>query len=146
MKKKIFTGIALMSLSFTALAGCASASGGDSEKQETVVTFESGARYKQISSDAAAKLMETEKEYVILDVRTASEYVEGHIPKAINIANEIISDETTRDLLKDKDRLILVYCRSGNRSKQAAEKLAELGYTNIVEFGGINTWGGELVK
>ena len=144
MKKKMFTGIILATLALTSLAGCASTT--ENVQEETVVTFEGGASYKQISSDAAAKLMETEKDYVILDVRTAAEYVEGHIPKAINIANEIISEETTKDLLKDKDKLILVYCRSGNRSKQASEKLAELGYANIVEFGGINTWNGDLVQ
>lgn len=144
MKKKFFTGMILAALAITSLTGCALTN--ENMQEETLVTFESGASYKQISSDAAAKLMETEKDYVILDVRTAAEYVEGHIPKAINIANEIISEETTKDLLKDKDKLILVYCRSGNRSKQASEKLAELGYANIVEFGGINTWNGELVQ
>ena len=144
MNKKILTGIILASLTLTPLAGCASTSG--TTPQETVVTFESGASYKQISSDTAAKLMETEKDHVILDVRTAEEYADGHIPKAVNIANEIISEETTKDLLKDKDQLILVYCRSGRRSKEASEKLVKLGYTNIVEFGGINTWDGELVQ
>ena len=143
MKKKFFTGMILAALAITSLTGCALTN--ENMQEETLVTFEGGASYKQISSDAAAKLMETEKDYVILDVRTAAEYVEGHIPKAINIANEI-SEETTKDLLKDKDKLILVYCRSGNRSKQASEKLAELGYANIVEFGGINTWNGELVQ
>lgn len=144
MKKKFFTGMILATLALTTLAGCASTTGGTHE--ETVVTFESGASYRQISSNEAAKLMETEKDYVILDVRTAEEYVEGHIPKAINIANEIISEETTKDILKDKDKLILVYCRSGRRSKEASEKLVQMGYTNIVEFGGINTWDGELVQ
>ena len=81
---------------------------------------------------------------VLLDVRTPEEFAERHIPGAINIPNETISTEEIPEL-PNKDQLILVYCRSGNRSKQASEKLAALGYTNIVEFGGINDWPGEIV-
>ena len=87
-------------------------------------------------------MMEEESGYIILDVRTAQEYGEKHIPGAINIANESIGTEDISEL-PDKDQLILVYCRSGNRSKQASEKLVKLGYTNIVEIGGINSWPGE---
>jgi len=86
--------------------------------------------------------MEEEKNYIILDVRTVAEFNEKHIPGAINIPNETIATDTIPEL-PDKEQLILVYCRSGNRSKQAAEKLVKLGYTNIVEFGGINDWTGE---
>ena len=82
---------------------------------------------------------------VLLDVRTLEEYREGHIPGAINIPNETIGDQDIPEL-PDKEQLILVYCRSGNRSKQASEKLVKLGYTNIVEFGGINDWTGETVS
>ena len=82
---------------------------------------------------------------VLLDVRTPEEYREGHIPGAINIPNETIGTEDIPEL-PDKEQLILVYCRSGNRSKQASEKLVKLGYTNIVEFGGINDWTGETVS
>ena len=101
--------------------------------------------YRQITAAEAVSLMEAEENYIILDVRTAQEYSEKHIPKAVNIPNESIG---TEDLpaLPDKNQLILVYCRSGNRSKQASEKLAALGYTNIVEFGGINSWPGETVS
>ena len=88
--------------------------------------------------------MEEESGYLILDVRTPQEYSEQHIPDAINIPNETIGSEEIPEL-PDKDQLILVYCRSGNRSKQASEKLVKLGYTNIVEFGGINDWTGETV-
>lgn len=95
--------------------------------------------YEHISREAAKNLMDTEENYIILDVRTEEEYAEGHIAGAICIPNETI-DETVTDELSEKDQLILVYCRSGNRSVQASEKLAELGYTNIKEFGGINTW------
>ena len=100
--------------------------------------------YRQITMEEAVTMMEEETEYTILDVRTAQEYSEKHIPGAINIANESIGTEDIPEL-PDKDQLILVYCRSGNRSKQASEKLVKLGYTNIVEIGGINCWPGETV-
>ena len=83
--------------------------------------------------------------YIILDVRTSDEFADGHIPGAINVANESIGAESPAELA-DKNQLIYVYCRSGNRSKQAAEKLVALGYTNIVEFGGIIDWTGEIEK
>ena len=101
--------------------------------------------YRQISSAEAQKLMESESDYIILDVRREDEYASGHIPGAINVANETIVDKEPAEL-PDKDQLILVYCRSGNRSKQASEKLAKMGYTNIVEFGGINEWAGEIER
>ena len=100
--------------------------------------------YRQITTKEAVTMMEEETGYIILDVRTAQEYGEKHIPGAINIANESIGTEDIPEL-PDKDQLILVYCRSGNRSKQASEKLVKLGYTNIVEIGGINSWPGETV-
>ena len=101
--------------------------------------------YRQINAEEAATMMEEESSYIILDVRTAEEYSEKHIPGAINIPNETIGTEDIPEL-PDKEQLILVYCRSGNRSKQAAEKLVKLGYTNIVEFGGINDWTGKTVS
>ena len=100
--------------------------------------------YRQISMDEAITIMEEESGYIILDVRTPEEYAEKHIPGAINVANETIGTDAIPEL-PDKDQLILVYCRSGNRSKQASEKLVALGYTNIVEFGGIIDWPGETV-
>ena len=99
--------------------------------------------YTQISMEEAVAMMETEENYIILDVRTTEEFAEKHIPNAINIPNETIGSEELAEL-PDKNQLILVYCRSGNRSKQASEKLAALGYANIYEFGGINDWTGEL--
>ena len=101
--------------------------------------------YRQITMEEAITMMEEETGYIILDVRTAQEYSEKHIPGAVNIPNETIGTEDIPEL-PDKEQLILVYCRSGNRSKQAAEKLAKLGYTNIVEFGGIHDWTGETVS
>ena len=102
------------------------------------------ATYRQINMDEAITMMEEESDYIILDVRTAAEFAEKHIPGALNIPNETIGTDEIPEL-PNKDQLILVYCRSGNRSKQASEKLVALGYTNIVEFGGINDWPGETV-
>ena len=101
--------------------------------------------YRQISMGEAVKMMKDEKNYIILDVRTPEEYLEGHIPGAINVPNEEIGTAEISEL-PDKSQLILVYCRSGRRSKEASKKLAGLGYTNIVEFGGINDWNGEIEK
>ena len=103
------------------------------------------ASYRQITMDEAIIMMEEESGYIILDVRTPEEFADKHIPGAVNIPNETIAAEEIPEL-PDKDQLILVYCRSGNRSKQASEKLAALGYTNVVEFGGINSWPGETVS
>ena len=101
--------------------------------------------YRQISMDKAVKMMKDEKNYIILDVRRPDEFAEGHIPGAINVPNEEIGSADIAEL-PDKSQLILVYCRSGRRSKEASEKLVKLGYTNIVEFGGINDWKGEIEK
>lgn len=106
---------------------------------------EAGAEdYRQITMQEAIDMMASETDYIILDVRTPAEYAAGHIPGAVNIPNETIGTAQIPSL-PDKDQLILVYCRSGNRSKQASDKLVRLGYTNIVEFGGINTWPGKIV-
>ena len=101
--------------------------------------------YKQITMSEAVKMMETEKNYIILDVRRADEFAEGHIPGAINVPNEEIGTVEIAEL-PQKSQMILVYCRSGRRSKEASEKLVKLGYTNIVEFGGILDWKGEIEK
>ena len=119
-------------LSLLLLAGC-------------VAPVDSEVSYQQISMDEAIAIMESESDYIILDVRTTEEFADKHIPDAINIPNETIGTEDIPEL-PDKDQLILVYCRSGNRSKQASDKLVGLGYTNIVEFGGINDWPGETVS
>ena len=122
----------LFFLSLLLLAGC-------------TAPAESEASYRQVSMDEAIAMMEEKNDYIILDVRTPEEFAEKHIPDAINIPNETIGTEEIPEL-PDKEQLILVYCRSGNRSKQASEKLVRLGYTNIVEFGGINDWPGETVS
>ncbi len=100
--------------------------------------------YRQISMEEAVSMMAQEHGYIILDVRRPDEFVAGHIPNAINVANETIGAIEIPEL-PDKNQLIMVYCRSGRRSKEASEKLVKLGYTNIVEFGGILDWKGEIV-
>lgn len=100
---------------------------------------------RHVSMDDIVKIMDENKDYVIVDVRTPDEYKEGHIPNAINIPNETIN-ETVYDKLQDKNQLILIYCRSGSRSRQAAYKMQKLGYTNLVDFGGIINWKGKIEK
>ena len=97
-----------------------------------------------IRRDEAVSMMAQESGYIILDVRRPDEFAAGHIPNAINVANETIGTAEIPEL-PDKNQLIMVYCRSGRRSKEASEKLVKLGYTNIVEFGGILDWKGETV-
>ena len=103
------------------------------------------ATYDQISGAEAKALMDSESGYIIIDARTQSEYDDGHIPGAILIPEYEIADRAEKEL-PDKDQLILVYCRSGRRSKIAAEELVKLGYTNVKEFGGIIDWEYEIVK
>ena len=100
---------------------------------------------KYVSMDEINKIMSENEDYIILDARTFEEYNEGHIPNAICIPNETIEEDVIKKL-PNKEQLILIYCRSGNRSKQAAKKLNKLGYINLVEFGGIIDWKGEIVK
>ena len=99
--------------------------------------------YTSITMEDAKKVFASTGDYIILDVRRADEFAGGHIPGAINIANEDIID-TEPEELPDKNQTIYVYCRSGNRSKQAAAKLAAMGYSNIIECGGIIDWTGEI--
>ena len=120
--------ITVLLLSLFLLTGC-------STQAET-------AAYQQISQTEAMDLMKTEKDYLILDVRTPEEYNTAHIKNAVNLPVDEINSSNL-SLLPQKDQMILVYCRSGNRSKRASQSLADLGYTQILEFGGINTWKGE---
>ena len=123
MKKLVFLLLAVLLLT---------ACGQDKENDQ-------GAVYMNITAEEAKQIMDSEEGYIILDVRTQEEYDQGHIPGAIVISHEEIA-EKAEDVLTDKNQLILVYCRSGRRSKIAAEALVELGYTNIKEFGGIIDW------
>ena len=108
------------------------------------VKNEKKAEYKKITSDEAKNIMSTQKA-IVVDVRSLEEYNEGHIPNAISVPLETIENEAEIKL-KNKDDLILVYCRSGRRSREATLRLIEKGYTNVIDFGGIQDWNGEIVK
>ena len=95
--------------------------------------------YQQITQEEAKEMMDSQ-EVIILDVREQDEYDSGHIPGAVLLPVGTIDEDTAAEVIPGKDSTVLVYCRSGNRSKTASSTLAELGYTNIYEFGGINTW------
>lgn len=99
--------------------------------------------YEKISMSEGLKRMESDEGYILLDVRRADEFAAGHIPGAVNLPNEQIGKAEIPSL-PDKNQTIYIYCRSGNRSKQAADKLLSLGYTNLIEFGGILDYTGEL--
>ena len=101
------------------------------------------ASYEQITQEEAKQIMDTTNGYILLDTRTREEYDQSHIPGALLIPHTEIA-QRAEEALPDKDQVILVYCRSGNRSKQASAVLAELGYTNVKEFGGIHTWPYEV--
>ena len=107
------------------------------------VRTERGLAYTVVTMDEGLEMMTQEKDFILLDVRRLSEFAEGHIPGAINIQSELIEDKDIPALGR-KDQRIFIYCRSGRRSKQAAMKLYRLGYTNIIEFGGILDYDGEL--
>ena len=112
---------------------------------DSVQNTEQKSGYKQVSMEEGLELMEADSDYILLDVRRDDEFEEGHIPGAINIPNESIGKEEIAEL-PDKDQTIYVYCRSGNRSKQASQKLVDLGYTDVIEFGGIIDYSGEIEK
>ena len=99
--------------------------------------------YQQITQEKAKEMMDTQ-EVIVLDVREQNEYDSGHIPGAVLLPAGTIDEDTAAAVIPEKDSTVLVYCRSGNRSKTASSALAELGYTNISEFGGINTWPYEI--
>ena len=131
-----------MLLVLTLPFGCVSCN----RSTENSISSENSAQaYEQISGAEAKALMDSESGYVIIDARTQEEYDQGHIPGAILIPEYEIADRAEKEL-PDKDQLILVYCRSGRRSKIAAEELVKLGYTNIKEFGGIIDWKYDIVK
>lgn len=132
MKIAVLLGIGVF-MAFT-FAGCASPAKAD----------ETGTAYHKISGEEAKQMME-EGGVTVVDVRTAEEYAAGYIPAAVNLPVENIGEEPP-ELLPDKDAVLLVYCRSGRRSKAAADQLVELGYTKVYDFGGIIDWTYETVK
>ena len=121
--------------------GTSSAEGTQSEVRAATA---SAAAYQQITQEKAKEMMQAEDGHIIVDVRRQDEYDSGHIPGAILIPNESIGTEQPKEL-PDLDQVILIYCRSGRRSKEASQKLADMGYTHIYEFGGIIDWTGEVV-
>ena len=130
--KRILSSLMLV---LAVLSGCAAPSPASGTGSRT---------YRQITMQEAAQLMKTEQNYILLDVRSDMEYSAGHIPGAVLLPNETIGSDPIPQL-PAQNQLIMVYCRSGNRSKQAAEKLVRLGYTNVVEIGGIHSWEGDIV-
>jgi len=128
MKKLWLTAVALLSV--VILASCSA---------KASETDAAGAEYHKITAAQAKERMDSGDDLIVLDVRTQEEYDAGHIENAVLLPNETISD-TEPDLLPDKDAEILIYCRSGNRSAQAANKLVAMGYTNVYDFGGIVDW------
>ena len=145
MKKLWLIILALAAFTLTACNENKTESKVESGEEITTEESEMANSYKQISQEEAKLMMEKDDGHVIVDVRRADEYKEGHIPGAILIPNESISSEQPKEL-PDLEQIILVYCRSGRRSKEAAEKLANIGYTNVYEFGGIIDWTGDIEK
>lgn len=135
MKRILFFAAAALLL----LAGCAANTGSSADGGATAKRS-----YLQIDQETAKRMMEADDGHVIVDVRRQDEYDAGHIPGAILIPNESIGTEPP-EALPDLNQVILIYCRSGNRSKQAAQKLADMGYTELYEFGGIIDWTGDIV-
>ena len=150
MKFKNFKGlIFLLIISLTLFSSCSGNANTEETQNTTIYTTETSINnsltYEQISGEEAKHLMDTETDYIIIDARTIEEFKEGHIEGAILIPEYEISQRAEKEL-PDKEQLILVYCRSGRRSKIAARALADLGYTNVREFGGIIDWKYKIVK
>ena len=150
--KKCF--ITVMVAVMLVLSGCSCSKGADNTantssstnvNEENKNMMANIKTYKQISQEEAKEMMKKDDGHIIVDVRRQDEYDNGHIVGAILIPNESIGTSQPEQL-KDLNQIILVYCRTGNRSKQAAQKLADMGYTNVYEFGGINTWDGDVVQ
>ena len=134
MKRKNFAAWALLLFLIVSLAGC-----GSREEENT-------ASYQQVTAEEAKSMMEEQPDAVILDVREKDEYDAGHIPGAVLLPVGTINEETAASAIPEKDTVVLVYCRSGNRSKTASQVLADLGYTQIYEFGGIKDWPYEIER
>ena len=147
--KKILYIISVILCIFLTACGNDSSIGiiGGADGPTSIIVADKGekAMYEQITPEEAKKIMDSGEEHIILDTREQDEFDEGHIPGAILIPYTEIENKA-EEMLPDKDKLILVYCRSGRRSKIAAESLSKLGYTNVKEFGGIIDWEYEVVK
>ena len=128
------------------LTACGNGTSSSESAQSEVrtATASAAANYQQITQEKAKEMMQADDGHIIVDVRRQDEYDSGHIPGAILIPNESIGTEQPKEL-PDLDQVVLIYCRSGRRSKEASQKLADMGYTHIYEFGGIIDWTGEVV-
>lgn len=124
--------------------GNGTSSAEDTQSEVNTTAASAAAAYQQITQEKAKEMMQADDGHIIVDVRRQDEYDSGHIPGAILIPNESIGTEQPKEL-PDLDQVILIYCRSGRRSKEASQKLADMGYTHIYEFGGIIDWTGEVV-
>lgn len=147
MKKGIIFVIALLTVTVIIAAALGARGNMTANHDSNSISSEGDTQmnYTSITMEEAKEIFATGGDYIILDVRRADEFAAGHIPGAINVANEDIADTQPAEL-PDLDQVIYVYCRSGNRSKQASAKLAAMGYTNIIEFGGIIDWTGQIEK
>ena len=141
--------IILLIISLTLFSSCSGNMNNEASEKTTANTTENSINnslgYEQISGEQAKHLMDTETDFIIVDARTIEEFNDGHIEGAILIPEYEIGERAEKEL-PNKEQLILVYCRSGRRSKIAAQALADLGYTNVKEFGGIIDWQYEIVK
>lgn len=133
--RKILAGLLLVAVAFS-IVGCAG-EGMEEQKEQ--------AKYRRITTDEAQVLMQQEQDYLVLDVRSPEEFAAGHIPHAINIPMEAFGDEPPRQL-SDRNQTIFIYCVKGIRSMNVANRLAHMGYKNIIEIGGIQDWHGEIEK
>lgn len=133
MNRKKFAAWILLLFLIVSLAGCGS-------REVNTVS------YQQITAEEAKSMMEEQPDAVILDVREQDEYDAGHIPGAVLLSVGTIDEETAASAIPENDTVVLVYCRSGNRSKTASQALADLGYTQIYEFGGIKDWPYEVER
>lgn len=133
--RKILAGLLLVAVAFS-IVGCAG-EGMEEQKEQ--------AKYRRITTDEAQVLMQQEQDYLVLDVRSPEEFAAGHIPHAINIPMEAFDDEPPRQL-SDRNQTIFIYCVKGIRSMNVANRLAHMGYKNIIEIGGIQDWHGEIEK
>lgn len=138
--------VLLLLMIIVPLVSCTGGAGSSDRAESVDVVTAMTAQYRKISPQLAKEMMDSGDSITVVDVRTPSEYAAGHIEGAILIPNETITTASNPELLPNVDDTILVYCRSGNRSSQAARKLVSLGYTNVYDFGGINDWPYEIVR
>lgn len=147
MKKMLCIASAVLCIFLTACNSASIGIIGGADGPTSIIVADKGdkAMYEQITLEEAKVIMDSGEEHIVLDAREQDEYDSGHIPNAILIPYTEI-DNKAEEVLPDKDKLILVYCRSGRRSKIASESLAKLGYTNVKEFGGIIDWKYDIEK